>query len=125
MRKEGFGQGEVDCLFSKLVLANFTHALSVYGALDSDLTIIQHFVGRCFKRKYVSKRMDIRDLLERADRKLLKLCSVDPDCPLNNIIPKKKETKCNLRNRTACHPDINSAWFKNVSVNRLVFKYHI
>jgi len=73
----------------------------------------------------VSKRMDIRDLLERADRKLLKLCSVDPDCPLNNIIPKKKETKCNLRNRTACHPDINSAWFKNVSVNRLVFKYHI
>ena len=93
LRKEGFGRGEVDRLFSTLVLANFTRALSVYGALDSDLTTIQHFVGRCFKRKYVSKRMDIRDLLERADRKLFKLCSVDPDCPLNNIIPKKKETK--------------------------------
>ena len=36
--------------------------------------------------------MDIRELLEKADRKLFKVRSVDPDCPLSNIIPKKKET---------------------------------
>ena len=37
--------------------------------------------------------MDIRELLEKADKKLFKVRSVDPDCQLSNIIPKKKETK--------------------------------
>ena len=98
LRKEGFSQGEVDRLFCTLLLPNFTYGLSVYGAVDSDLTVIQNFLDRCFKRKYISKRMDIRDLLEKADRKLFKVRSVDPDCPLSKIIP-KKETKYNLRNR--------------------------
>ena len=52
---------------------------------------------RYLKRKYISKRIDIRDLLEKADRKLFKVRSVDPDCPLSKIIPKKKEAKYNLR----------------------------
>ena len=81
LRKEGFSQGEVDRLLSALVLPNFTYDLSVYGAIDSDLTVIQNFLARCFKRKYISKRKDIRDLLEKADRKLFKVRSVDPDCP--------------------------------------------
>ena len=86
--EEGFSRGEVDHLFS--ALPNFTYGLPVYGAVDSDLTVIQNFLDRCFKRKYTSKRMDIRELLEKADKKLFKVRSVDLDCPLSNIIPKKK-----------------------------------
>ena len=87
--------------------------------------IIQNFLDRCFKTKYISKRMDIRDLLEKTDRKLFKVRSVDSDCQLSNIIPKEKETKYNLRNRRTAHrTDINSDRFKNVFVNRLVFKYN-
>ncbi|RMX61259.1 hypothetical protein pdam_00007374, partial [Pocillopora damicornis] len=40
-------------------------------------------------------------ILEEADKKIFKLRSVDPDCPLSNIIPKKKETKYQLRNKSA------------------------
>ena len=61
--------------------------------------------------------MDIRDLLEKADRKLFKVRSVDPDCLLSKIIARKKETKYNLRNRTVHHPEINSDRVKNVFVN--------
>ena len=32
LQKEGFSQGEVDHLFSALVLPNFTYGLPVYGA---------------------------------------------------------------------------------------------
>ena len=101
LRKEGFSQGEVDHLFSALVLPNFTYGLPVYGAVDSDLTVIQNFLDRCFKRKYTSKRMNIRELLEKADKKLFVFVfrSVDPDCPLSNIIPKKKETKYHLKKK--------------------------
>ena len=99
LRKEGFSRGEVDHLFSALVLPNFTYGLPVYGAVDSDLTVIQDFLDRCFKRKYTSKRMDIQELLEKTDKKLFKVRSVDPDCPLSNIIRKKKETNCLLRKK--------------------------
>ena len=81
LRKEGFSQGEVDHLFSASVLPNFTYGLPLYGAVDSDLTVIQNFLDRCFKRKYTSKRRDIRELLEKADKKIFKVRSVDPDCP--------------------------------------------
>ena len=83
-------EGEVHHLFSTLVLSNFTYGLPIYGAIDSDLTVIQTFMDRCFKRKYTStcERMDIRELLEKADKKIFKVRSVDPDCPLSNIILK-------------------------------------
>lgn len=112
-------------LQSFLVLPNFTYGLSVYGTVDSDLTVKQSFLGRCFKRKYILWRMDNRDLQKKADRKLFKVRSVDPDCPLSKIIPKKKEGKYNLRNRTDHRPEKNSDRFKNVFVNSLVFKYKI
>ena len=124
-RKEGFSQGEVDHLLSSLVLPNFTYGLPVYGAIDSDLTVIQNFMDRCFKREYISKRIDIRELLEKADKKIFKVRSVDPDRPLSNIIPKKKETKYQLRNKSAHRPDIKTDRFKNVFVNRLIFKYNL
>ena len=63
--------------------------------------------------------MDIRELLGKADKKLFKVRSVDPDCPLSNIIPKKKEIKYQLRNKSANRQDINTVRFKNVFVNRL------
>ena len=44
LRMEGFSQGEVDRLFSALVLPNFADGLTVFGAVDSDLTVIQNFL---------------------------------------------------------------------------------
>ena len=52
--------------------------------------------------------MDIREVLEKADKKLFKVRSVDPDCLLSNIIPKKKEIKYQLRNKTAYRPEIKT-----------------
>ena len=107
LRKEGFSQGEVDHLFSALVLPNFTDRLLVYGVY----LFIQNFMDRCFKRKFTSKRMDIRELLEKADKKIFKVRSVDPDRPLSNIIPKKKKTKYQLRNKSAHRLNIKTDRF--------------
>ena len=125
LRKKSASQGEVDHLLSALVLPNFTYGLPVYGAVDSDLTVIQNFLDRCLKRKYTAKRMDIRELLEKADKKLFKVRSVDPDCPISNIIPKKKETNYLLRKKSAHRPDIKTDRFNNVFVNRIIFRYNL
>ena len=64
LRKEGMSQEEVDHLFNAIVLPNFCYALPAYGAPDSDLSVIQNFLDRCMKRKFMSKNVNIRDLLE-------------------------------------------------------------
>ena len=66
--------------------------------------------------------MDIWEVLEKADKKLFKVRSVDPDCPLSNIIPRKKEMKYQIRNKTAYRPEIKTDRIKNVFVNGLIFR---
>ena len=48
-------QEEVEHLFNAIVLPNFSYPLSVYGASDSDLSVIQNFLDRCIKRKFVKE----------------------------------------------------------------------
>ena len=59
-------------------------------------------------RIYKSITCSVRRKLWREDKKLFKVRSVDLDCPLSNIIPKKKEIKYQLRNKTAYRPEIKT-----------------
>lgn len=46
-----FSQGEVDHLFSALLLPNFTYGQPDYGVVYSDLAVMQTFLDKSFKRK--------------------------------------------------------------------------
>ena len=70
LHKEGYNQSEIELLFNTIALPNVNYALSVYAASESDLTPVQCFLDRCFKRKYASKPVSVYDLLERQDRKI-------------------------------------------------------
>ena len=50
----------------------------------------------------------------RKGRSAFQVHSVDPDCPLSNIILKKKETKYKLRDKSANHSGMKTERFKNV-----------
>ena len=78
-------QEEVDHLFNAIVLPNVSYALSIYGASDSDLSVIQNFLDRCMKRKYTSKNVNIRDLLEKADKTLYKFKENDKTFEIINM----------------------------------------
>ena len=60
-----YSQTEIDHLLTALLLPNITYGLSVYGAADSELTTIQHFLDRCHKHRYISKHVDVRNLMEK------------------------------------------------------------
>ena len=45
--------------------------LPVYSASPSDLTVVQRFLTRCYKRRYTSVQYNIYDLVEKHDRKEL------------------------------------------------------
>ena len=125
LRKEGYNQSEIDLLFNTIVLPNINYALSVYAASESDLTPVQCFLDRCFKRKYTSKPVSVYDFLERQDRKIFKKVSNAKGHPLLSIMPRVKPSSYNLRKETCFKPKINTMRFKTSFINRLVFKYEL
>ena len=44
------GQEDLDLLFKAIVLSKLTCGLSIYGASNTDLNIIEHFLLRCRKK---------------------------------------------------------------------------
>ena len=125
LRKEHYSQAEIDHLFISIVLPNFSYALSVYGASESDLTVIQNFLDRCHKRRFISFPVSIKDLLNKQDRNILKKL-ISTDChPLKDIIPVQKTYVHNLRTKGCARPKINTQRFMNSFVNRLIFKLHL
>ena len=121
LRKEGYNQSEVDPLFNIIVLPNINYALSVYAASESDLTPVQCFLDRCFKRKYTSKPVGVYDFLERQDHKIFRKVSNAKGHPLLSIMPRVKPSSYNLRKETCFKSTINTMRFKNSFINRLVF----
>ena len=125
LRKEGYSQAELDHLFSSIVLPSITYGLPVYGASEAELTAMQCFLDRCYKRKYTSKSFSIKHLLEKQDRKVFRKVSGIDRHPLRGLLPKKKVSTYNLRNRTSQYPKVNTDRFKKSYINRLIFKYNL
>ena len=71
LHKEGYNQAEIDHLFNAIVLSKILYALPVYSASPSDLTVVQRFLTRCYKRRYTSVQYNIHDLAEKHDRRLI------------------------------------------------------
>ena len=112
LRKEGCSQAEVDHLFSSIVLPNITYALSA-GASESELTIAQQFLDRCFKRRYISKKLEIGELLKVQDHRICRKVSSIPNHPLRANFPETKITRYTLRNKSPAMPTIDTDGFKN------------
>jgi hypothetical protein len=49
LRKEQYNKTEIVNLFRSLALPNITYGLSIYGASESDLKVVQRFLDRCYK----------------------------------------------------------------------------
>ena len=106
-------------------MPNIRYGLSVYGVADAELTTVQCFLDRCKKRRYTSQEINIRDIMKDQDRKIyLKVKGIETH-PLFRILPKKKETKYQLRNMSMCKPKINTERFMNCFANRLNFKLNL
>ena len=82
LRKEGYQQPDIDYFFRSIVLTKLTYGLPIYASSTPDLTAVQNFLQRCYKRKYISYQINIYDVLEKADRALFSKISSMPGHPL-------------------------------------------
>ena len=125
LREDGYKQPEIDYMFNSIVMPNIRYGLSVYGAADAELTTVQCFLDRCKKRRYTSQEINIREIMKDQDRKIyLKVKGMETH-PLFRMLPKKKETKYQLRNMSTCKPKIKTERFMNCFANRLNFRLNL
>ena len=110
LRKEGYNLSEIDLLLNTIILLNINYALSVYAASESDLTPVQCFLYRCFKR-YTSKPESVYDLLERQDRKSFGKVPNTKGHLFLSIMRRVKPSSYNLRKETCFKPKINTMRF--------------
>ena len=125
LRKQGYHQLDVDYVFRSIVLPKLTYGLPVYAYSIPELTTVQNFLQRCFKRKYISYQIDIYDVLEEVDCSPFKKISSMPGHPLYPSVPKTKESSARLRVPSSQLPRVNTQRFKNSFFNRLFFKYRV
>ena len=123
LRRDGLSQAGVDNLFKSIVLPKITYGLSVYGASQPELSTVQRFLHRCFKRRYISYKIDIYELLELTDSRIFNKMAHNVNHPLKSIAPVKKDTCYLLRKPTSTKPKVRTERFKNSFINRLHFKY--
>ena len=124
LRKEGYQQPDVDYVFRSIVLPKLTYGLPVYPSSIPELTTVQNFLQRCFKRRYISYQIDIYNVLEEVDRSLFRISSM-PGHPLHPPVPKTKESSARLRVPSSQLRKVNTQRFKNSFFNRLFFKYRV
>ena len=124
LKKEGYCQDDIDHLFNVIVLPKLTYGLSVYAASKPELTTVQNFLNRCYKRKYISYFIDIFKLLDKSDRTIFNKAR-NVGHPLHSVLPKVKESSLRLRNTSSLLPRINTERFKSSFVNRLFFKHNL
>ena len=115
---------KLDHLFNSIVIPKLLYGLSVYAASVSELTVIQRFLKRCYKRRYTSVNYNIYELLEKSDRRLFYNLKRD-DHPLKSLLPRYKDCIVNLRRKSIVRPSINTERFKDSFFNRLIFKYNL
>ena len=54
LRKEGYQQPDVDYVYRSILLPKLTYGPPIYVSSIPELTTVQNFLQRCFKRKYIS-----------------------------------------------------------------------
>ena len=124
LRQERYNQGELDYLLQSIVMPNFLYGLSLYGASSSNLNNVQHFLNKCYKRRYISRKLNMREPLERSDCRIFRT-ALRTNSPLVKILPERNFTNYALRKPCFYHPIVVTERFKSSYVNRLIFSYNI
>ena len=125
-RKERYNQTEIDYLFHSVVPPYITYRLSVYGASDAEINVLQQFLDRCFKLRLISTQLNIRSLLQKQEKAIFQKAKQHDNHPLKVCLPQEKNNLTyNLRRESFQRPKIITERYKNTFVNRLIFKYNL
>ena len=114
LRKEGYHQPDVVYVYRSIILPQLTYGLPLYASSTPELTTVQNFLQRCFKRKYVLYQIGIMMCWRgRSHHSLFKKISSMSGHPLYPLVPKMKESSVCLGIPSSQLPRVNTQHFKS------------
>ena len=87
-------------------------SVSGYVPSSSDLNSVQHFLDSCYKRRYISRKLNIRELLERSDCRIFRK-ALSTNSTLVTILPERNFTNYALRKPCFYYPIVATERFKS------------
>ena len=86
----------------------------MYGAYERDVNTVQNFLNRCYKRRYISVPLNVKDIMHMHNKKLFIGARALSHHPLNEILPKPKPQQYNLRRKVFLRPKINTTFHEHI-----------
>ena len=111
---------------SKTMATLVNYTCKRFTELTPNLNNVHHFLDRCYKGRYISRKLNIRELLERSDCPIFRK-ALRTNSPLVKVLPERIFTNYTaLRKPYFHHPAILATErVKSSYVNRLIFSYDI
>ena len=106
-------------------MANFLYGLSVYGASSSDLNNIHHFSGKCYKRGYISRKLNVRELLERSDCRIFRKALRTNSPLVPEDFTRKEFHQLRAKKTMLLSSIVATERFRSSYVNKPTFSYDI
>ena len=64
--------------------------LSFYGASVAEINVLQQFLDRCYKLRFISTQLNIRSLLQKQDKAIFQKAKQHDNHPLKVCLPQEK-----------------------------------
>ena len=111
---------------SKTMATLVNYTCKRFTEFTPNLNHVHHFLDRCYKGRYISRKLNIRELLERSDCPIFRK-ALRTNSPLVKVLPERNFTNYTaLRKPYFHHPAILATErVKSSYVNRLIFSYDI
>ena len=94
---------------SSIVLLFLIYGLPVYGISNAEINVLQQFLDRCYKLRFISTQLNIRSLLQKQDKAIFEKVKQRDDHPLKVFLPQEKNNfTSNLRRKSCQKSKINT-----------------
>ena len=119
----GLSIEQLNLLFDSLIMSIFTFAIELWGcAYDSKyLNQIGKFINRLPKNGYISKRIFIKEIRDKRDKRLWRKITLSDDNALLELLPGKRNKKLRPRGHDYELPVVRTEGYKRSFVNRCLF----
>ena len=119
----GLSLEQLDLLFDSLIMSIFTFAIELWGcAYESKyLNQIDKFIKRAHKNSYTSKRIFIKEIRDKRDKRLWRKITLSDDNALLELLPGKRNKKLRPRGHDYELPLVRTERYKRSFVNRCLF----
>ena len=122
-RSYGYSKEQLTYLFDTLIMSIFIYGIEVWGsALEKKyLDRIDKFLRRAHRYGYTTKSFQIFDVVKARDMSLFKKIYSNPDHPLYELLPPKRQRQLREREHDFILPKVKTERFRRSFLNRCLF----